>query len=243
MMWFHLRQFMSVPYFLQIMVVTTVVSAMTQFVAYQAWGSVDPARGWVRAGVIGLWTTATFSAGIVGFERYKGTLVYLVLAPIGSLRCVAAVVSAAASFGLLAFPLAWATWAALAGSMHFAPVDVPRLLGGVVLLWLGAVAISFVVAAVFILTPNAIAYEELLLVPVFFTSGVLFTSAAPPGWLAAIGRLLPLSTPIDVLFGRAVPAMDLTVWLVVLLAWLGLARMLGRHALVHATKAGTVEVI
>lgn len=104
--WFHVRQFMSVPYFIQLMIVTTVTTTLVQYLAARAWGGISPTQGWVRGGVIGLWTTTTCAAGIIGFERYKGTLVHLVMARIGALRSLATVVCSAASVGVLSLPLA-----------------------------------------------------------------------------------------------------------------------------------------
>ena len=51
-------------------------------------------------------------------------------------------------------------------------------------------------------TPNAIAYEELLLVPVFLASGVLFTESSAPAWLDALGTLIPIQAPVKVLLGQ-----------------------------------------
>ena len=116
---FHVRQFVSVPYFIQLMVMTTTSTTLVQFLAASAWGGITPTQGWVRGGVVGMWTTTTCAAGIIGFERYKGTLVHLVMAPVGALRSLAAVVCAAASFGLVAFPVAWCTWALLSTSVSF----------------------------------------------------------------------------------------------------------------------------
>jgi multidrug ABC transporter, permease protein len=60
-----------------------------------------------------MWTTTTCVAGIVGFERYKGTLVHLILAPIGALWALTTLVASAAFFGVAALPLSWVTWAVL----------------------------------------------------------------------------------------------------------------------------------
>ena len=87
---FHIRQFVSVPYFVQVMAVTAAITALVQYLAVRAWGAVTPAQGWTRAGVIGLWSTATCAAGVIGFERHKGTLVHLVMAPVGALRSLRA---------------------------------------------------------------------------------------------------------------------------------------------------------
>lgn len=239
---FLLRQFMSVPYFILVMVMTTVATTLVQFLSFQAFGQISTTQGWMRAGIIGMWTTSTAAAGIIGFERHKGTLVYLVGAPIGAWRGLAAVVSSAASFGLAAFPVAWLTWALLSGTWDFTPWrwQLPLSIG---LLWVGCTSISFVIAALFVLTPNAISYEGLLLVPMFIASGVLFTTTSPPAWLAGVGALLPLSIPVSWLLEQNVSTESLVGWTVVLVGWLVVAGMAGRYALWRATKQGTLEII
>lgn len=239
---FHVRQFVSVPYFIQLMVTTTVATALVQFLSFRAFGDITATQGWLRAGIIGMWTTATCAAGIIGFERYKGTLIYLVSAPIGALRSLAAVVASAASFGLAAFPVAWGTWALCSGSFTFSAFTW-RLGCGVVLLWVGCVVASFLVAAIFVLTPNAISYEGLLLVPMFLASGILFTTTPMPDWLAHISTLLPLSMPTSLLFGQVVTWGDVAIWVVVVGVWLAVATCAGRAALRRATRSGTLEVM
>lgn len=243
---FHLRQFVSVPYFIQLMVITTVTTTLIQFLGSEAWDTLTPTQGWVRAGVIGCWTTTTTAAGIIGFERYKGTLPYLVLAPIGALRSLAAVVCSAASFGLAALPVAWLSWALLSLSVSFTPLSpavLGQLVAGTLMLEVACVVLALVIAALFVLTPNAITYEELLLVPVMIASGLLSTASALPTWLHVTSTLLPLRLPFEVLMGAPVSAAQLGVWLAVVLAWLGVAALAGRRALIKATQLGTLEVI
>lgn len=239
---FHVRQFVSVPYFIQLMVTTTVATALVQFLGFRAFGDITETQGWLRAGIIGMWTTATCAAGIIGFERYKGTLIYLVSAPIGALRSLAAVVASAASFGLAAFPVAWVTWALCSGSFSFS-VFSWHLVFGVILLWVGCVVASFLVAAVFVLTPNAISYEGLLLVPMFLASGILFTTTPMPDWLAHVSTLVPLSMPTSLLFGQAVTWSEVAIWVAVVCVWLVGAGCAGRAALRRATRSGTLEVM
>ena len=118
-----------------------------------------------------------------------------------------------------------------------------RLALGAVMLLVGCLALSLVIAAMFVLTPNAIQYEGLLLVPVFVASGIVFTSTTPPVWLATVSRFLPLSVPFELLLGRVTSVAALVGWLVCAAAWLGLAAVLGRRALRLATRAGTLEVV
>ena len=118
-----------------------------------------------------------------------------------------------------------------------------RLAAGALMLLVGCLALSLVIAALFVLTPNAIQYEGLLLVPVLVVSGIVFTSTTPPAWLAVVSRFLPLSVPFELLLGRVMSAVALGAWLVCTAAWLGLAAFLGRRALRLATRTGTLEVV
>lgn len=243
--WFFLRQFLSVPYFIQLMAMTTIATTIMHYAAYSAWGSLTPTQGWVRGGVIGMWTVATTAAGIVGFERFKGTLVSLVLAPIGALRVLAALVASAALAGLASFPLAWLTWAVASWSVDFTGGGVSewvRLGAGALLLFLGCLSLSLFIAALFVLTPHAIAYEELLLVPVFIASGILSTSSRP-GWIDAVSRLLPLRVPFDLMWGAPVAWGGLVTWAGVCALWFLLAWAAGSRALRLATRSGTLEVM
>ncbi|MFI5504943.1 antibiotic transport system permease [Corynebacterium kutscheri] len=176
LMAFHVRQFAAVAYFARLMVFTTIATTIVQWLAVTAWGDSSPEQGWVRGGIIGMWTTATCAAGIIGFERFKGTLVYLIAAPIGALRALVAPVVAASSFGLLAFPVSWLTWVICSHSVPGLPADttVITFVLAVLMLYLGCVALTITIAALFVLTPNAISYEGLLVVPIFLLSGVLF---------------------------------------------------------------------
>jgi ABC-2 type transport system permease protein len=249
MTWFQIRQYISVPYFIQMMAFSTAGVTLLQVLAYHAWGG-DPRTMWMRAGIIGVWTTSTSAAGILGFERYKGTLVHLVSARINPLRALAAVVSAAATFGLAAIPLAWAIWSLATWSTGGLGVmsvgGLLRGMFGIILLWVSCLSITFVVAALFVLTPNAIAYEELLLQPVLVLSGILFTQQRPPAIVEWFEYLIPLAFPARVLLtgvhGTAL-VFDVVWALGVCAIWFAAAGFAGRSVLVRVRKTATLEVI
>lgn len=105
------------------------------------------------------------------------------------------------------------------------------------------------IAGFFVATPNAIAYEELLLVPVFVASGVLFTESSAPAWLDALGTLIPIQTPVKVLLGQ-MPVNSFGDFLGVVVQtcavtalWMLAAYLLGRRALRAATAHGTLGAI
>lgn len=246
---FHIVELIKVPFFPTLMIISTITSLSVQALALYAWGG-DPWISWVRSGIIGLWTTTTVSAGILGFERFKGTLVHLVNARIHPFAPLTAVVSAAATFGLFSFFVAWIGWGALwmfsSVGWGAPPISMGVFFVTILLLWIACLAVSFVVACVFILSPNAIVYEELLLVPVFIFSGLVFTTSQPPLFISYVGKLIPISSPSSVLLGLVPEGMIIVKLLegvAVSIVWFIAAMYLGSVGLKKARVAGTLEVI
>lgn len=154
LMSFSLRQFLTVPYFLQLLLLSTFGATALQALAAGAW-PVDATLAWTRAGIIGTWNMCIVAAGILNFERYRGTFVYLLNGAVNPLRALTAVVSTASIFGLAALPLAWAFWALCTFSVDFtdfAQVGA-RYLVGLPLLWISCLAVTFVIAGFFVATP------------------------------------------------------------------------------------------
>lgn len=254
LMGFSLRQFLTVPYFIQLLISTVLGSVIIQALAVHAAAqssagqTVDPTLAWTRAGIVGMWSVCIVSAGIINFERFRGTLVYLCSGSISPLRVLAAIVSSASIVGLAALPLAWLTWALATLNLQVTDFSElwPRYVLGVPLLWVACLSVTFMIAVFFVATPNAIAYEELLLVPVFILSGVLFTMVEAPAWLDAAGVLIPLQAPVHLLLGRTAittPAdalLPLVQTLIVSFIWAACAFLFARKALASARRRGTL---
>ena len=195
-----------------------------------------------------MWSVCIVSAGIINFERFRGTLVYLCSGSISPVRVLAAIVSSASIVGLAALPLSWAVWALVTLNPQVTDFSIlwPRYVLGVPLLWLACLSITCMIAVFFVATPNAIAYEELLLVPVFILSGVLFTTIEAPAWLDAVGTLIPLQAPVHLLLGRTAittPAdalLPVIQTLVVSFIWALCAFLFARKALASARRRGTL---
>ena len=85
LMSFSLRQFLTVPYFLQLLLLSTFGATALQALAAGAW-PVDATLAWTRAGIIGTWNMCIVAAGILNFERYRGTFVYLLNGAVNPLR-------------------------------------------------------------------------------------------------------------------------------------------------------------
>ena len=254
LMGFSLRQFLTVPYFIQLLISTVLGSVILQALAVHAAAqssaghSVDPTLAWTRAGIVGMWSVCIVSAGIINFERFRGTLVYLCSGSISPVRVLAAIVSSASIVGMAALPLSWLIWALVTLNPQVTDFSAlwPRYVLGVPLLWLACLSVTFMIAVFFVATPNAIAYEELLLVPVFILSGVLFTTIEAPAWLDAAGVLIPLQAPVHLLLGRTAittPAdalLPVIQTLVVSFIWALCAFLFARKALASARRRGTL---
>lgn len=244
MLWFHIRQFGRTGYFVQLLLTSTLSVLALQLLAASGSGADASPLTWLRAGMVGTWSVCTVAAGMIGFQRFQGTLVHLVMTPRSPVRTLLPLVGSAASFGLLAFPIA-AAGAALAG--HRPVVSSwPALVLGVIVFWLACLAISSVVAAVFVLTPDALTYEGLLAVPLVLLSGVFGLPTGTPGVLVALTHVLPTTPAVSVLtsadsFRSAVP--DLLLGLGVTAVWLVIARGLVGGATRRALVDGTLEVV
>ena len=178
--WFHIEEFSSTPYFAQLMVMGTLSTCLVQRLGVAAWHT-DPVIAMLRSFAIAMWMSCTAAAGIIGFERRKGTLVYLLASPTHPMLAIASLVLPVASFGMLSFPLSVLIWIVPGrSSVTWAQVgsSLPLLLIGLFMVWLASVSITLVIALLFVLTPNATVYEDLLLVPLMVVSGVFVLPGA-----------------------------------------------------------------
>ena len=184
MLWFHTRLFARNSFFSQLMFTSTLSILAMQLLAAHGNGAPAGEPLWLRAGMVGTWSVSTVAAGMIGFQRFQGTLAHLVFTPGPASRTMLPLVGAAATFGLLAFPLA----ALVASLFGYTPSTRAWavLLVGILTFWLACLSISMVVAAVFVLTPNAITYEGLLAVPLVLLSGVFGFPAGLPSGVTAL---------------------------------------------------------
>ena len=244
MLWFHLRLFGRNSYFAQLLVTSTLSILALQLLAAQSNGAPQSAPIWLRAGMVGTWSVCTVAAGMIGFQRFQGTLVHLLMTPRSPARILLPLVASAATFGLLAFPLA-ALGASLFG---FGPSarSWAVLIVGIFVFWLGCLAMSALVSALFVLTPNAITYEGLLMVPLILLSGVFGIPSGMPSGITALTYFLPTTPAVRVLLeqpGGTELGGLLLGCLVLSAVWFVLARWALTNAVRRASVTGTLEVV
>jgi len=251
MLWFHVRQFAQNGYFVQLLITSTLSIVILQALAARnpavAAGGANPAvgLGWLRAGMLGTWTVCAVSSGMLGYQRFQGTLVYLVRAPYHPMRVLVPVLGAASVFGLLALPL---------GALGSVMLGQPVIHGGIVVtliaglvFWIACLSISTFIGMIFVLTPNAMTYEGLLSIPLVLVSGVFGTPSFLPDTVIAIARILPTRSAVELL-NQISAGGGLNLWLlveplVVSLLWLLAAAGAARVVTRRATQTGILEVV
>jgi len=250
MWWFHARNFARTGYFVQLLFTSTLGMVALQALAARASDAAGPGTdgyglGWLRAGMLGTWTMCSVATGMLGFQRFQGTLVHLMRTPHSAFRVLMPVVGAAATFGLLALPLALGFSWLLRQPITFGALG-PTLLA-VLVFWLACLSISAVIGMLFALTPNAIMYQELVIVPMVLVSGVFGTPAWLPSWLTTLARVLPTRSAVELL--QQVTAGHTVSWLLVAEAlggtvlWLVIAVWAAGLISRRATAAGSLEVV
>lgn len=246
MLVFHLRLFSKNSFFVQLLLTSTLSVLVLQVLVART-GDAPTELVWLRAGLVGTWTVCTVAAGMIGFQRFQGTLVHLVMTGRPTSATLFPVVGSAATFGLLAFPVA-AVGAAVLG-VPPAGVSWGRLLIGALVFWVACLAMTCVVAPLFVLTPDAIIYEGLLAVPLVLLSGVFGTPGGLPTALVTLTRLLPTTDAVQVVLGSAGSPSDdgylvaAAASLLVSALWFAAAGWLLRRAARRATVGATLEVV
>jgi ABC-2 type transport system permease protein len=252
MAWFHVTEFAGNGYFLQLLLTTTIGMVALQALAARAPEVVAAGSsaegyglGWLRAGMLGTWTVCAVSSGMLGFERYKGTLVHLVFTPHHALKVLLPVLASASVFGLLALPLAAISSWALRQHLQIGGL-LPTVLAALVF-WLASFSISALIGMLFVLTPHAITYEGLVGVPLVLVSGVFGTPAWLPDGIVTAARVLPTRSAVELLqvvsAGSPISPMLVAESVGASLLWLLLTGLAARVVVGRATRAGTLEVV
>lgn len=249
MSFFSLKQFMKVDYFVKLLIATTISAAIIQVLGSITFeNSVSPIN-YLRAALIGMWTTTTCAAGLSGFERARSTLCYLYIMSSNEYITIMCTVSSASLFGLFALPLAFVTYLIISffSGLLYLPVALSSLLSAIplfLLSWVSALTISLFVASIFVLTPNAISYEGLLLLPMLLISGIATPITVSPVLDSIICFFNPLYFPTNVLlYAKTVSSFSVVLYIMGLFLWLILAYLACKFAFKKARKDATLELM
>jgi ABC-2 type transport system permease protein len=142
------------------------------------------------AGMMGIWSSTLFgSGGLIQWQRWQGTLEYVIGVPTPLIFVVLPMTIATASIGLYSITttLLWG-WLLFDVPLHLAhPVWFAVALPAAVLS-LGLMGL--VLASTFILARNANSLSNLLEYPVWLVTGLLIGLSILPGWTQPISWIL-----------------------------------------------------
>ncbi len=191
--WFHLKLYATDQYFLWLTISSTISLFLVQYVLAYATHNLADTSLWLRSGIFGLWSSATTATGCIGFQRYQGTLPYILNNQLDDRVSLLALILPASCFGLLSFPISY--FLAIIFGVGHGNFDL-RMVGLIFLFWLSAYVMDVLIAVSFILTTNAIVYEELILIPLLLLSGLFGYPKGLTGILQLFQWLIPISAPM-----------------------------------------------
>jgi ABC-2 type transport system permease protein len=189
---FHGRQLLRVPFFLHQALTAPLVFEWLRAIGLEGAGAAIQGDLWLLAGIAGMWSTTTLAVGIIGFQRFQGTLEHLAMSVLRPGAVFGSLAVSAMLIGLPGFPLAFAAQAFTSGNPSIRWSDALVVAGAA----LACAASSSVLAAVFVLFRSATVFEPLVLTPVWLVTGVVLPLSALPAWLVPVALVHPLTSTV-----------------------------------------------
>jgi ABC-2 type transport system permease protein len=184
------------------------------------------------AGVMGIWSSTLFgSGGAIQWQRWQGTLEYLIAVPPPLLLVIVPLTLATATIGIysLTATLLW-------GKLFFdVPLNVSDPIAFVIALpvtVLGLGLLGLVLASTFIMYRNANALSNLLEYPVWLITGLLVSLSLLPGWVGPISWVLAPTWGVNALREAAIagsPWAEIGMCLVLSAVYLVIGHFTLRH--------------
>ena len=240
---FHMRSLLSTAFFLQTALATPLSFALLRIVADQ--GHAGPTV-WFDAAVAGLWATTTLATGIIGFQRFQGVLQYLAVGVYPAWAVFLPVVIAASLIGLVGLPIAVLTTLPFRGGTGMVgSSSLAAQTAGYLLALIACCASAALLSCAVVLSRHAIAFESLIMIPVWLLCGIVAPSVDLPAPLRLIAHLHPLTFAVDVARQPALdPAMlvEAAGCLALSAAYAAAAAFGLREALRRARQEGTLDL-
>jgi ABC-2 type transport system permease protein len=152
--------------------------------------------------------TAVFSAGSIVWDREFGFLREMLVAPVSRTaivigKCLGGATTATAQ-GVVVLALAGPV------GVPYDPLLMLKLLGMMALLAFTLTAFGVMMAARIATFQGFMGLTQMLLMPLFFTSGAMFPLSGLPAWLAWVTRLNPLTYAVDPIRRTVFDHLDIT---------------------------------
>ncbi|WP_405719007.1 ABC transporter permease [Streptomyces sp. NBC_01537] len=152
--------------------------------------------------------TAVFSAGSIVWDREFGFLREMLVAPVSRTaivigKCLGGATTATAQ-GVVVLALAGPV------GVPYDPLLMLKLLGMMALLAFTLTAFGVMMAARIATFQGFMGLTQMLLMPLFFTSGAMFPLSGLPAWLTWVTRLNPLTYAVDPIRRTVFDHLDIT---------------------------------
>lgn len=235
---FHARQLLRVPFFLQQALAAPLAFEVLRTLGLAGAGAAVPGNLWFLAGTAGMWSTTTLAVGIIGFQRFQGTLEHLAMSTLPPGVVFGSLASSAALIGVIGYPLSFVAQLVTGGQPEVAASDIV----GAVVATIACAASASLLAALFVLIRAATVFEPLVLTPVWLLTGVAVPLTAFPSWTTSFATLHPLTSAVQVADQRTLggAAVMVLVSLGVSTLWVIIAAVAARAALRRARVVGSL---
>lgn len=237
--WFQFKLYVSNQYFFWLTITSTVSIFILQYTISYANHGLNDSIVWIRSAVFGLWASCTTAAGSIGYQRFQGTLPYIINTRYDERGSLVALLLPASSYGLLAFPISFSL--AKVFSVSIGKIDFKFILM-VILLWVAAATMDILIAAFFTLTPNALVYEALINIPILLLAGVFGNEKFSLALMNISQYFLPLTIPIKVLLYPN-SSINILAYIVSLILWILLILIMVTRINDLARKKGSLKII
>ncbi|KAE9560603.1 multidrug ABC transporter permease [Companilactobacillus bobalius] len=236
---FHLKIYASNQYFLWLTISSTISLFLLQFIVAYATKQLNDTSLWIRSGIFGLWSSATTSAGCIGFQRFQGLLEAFQEIIQYHHPSFLYLPFKASSFGLLSFPVSYLLAVLLGVSHSNVSMRLVLLVGT---LWLAASLMDFLIAGLFLLTTNAIVYEELITIPLLLLSGLFSSAPILKPILIPFQWIIPIASPIHALL-NSTSEFNFLGFILSCVLWGVVTWILTKYLLILSKRTGNVRLM
>jgi ABC-2 type transport system permease protein len=202
---FYLKTLTLSGFFIIVSIISPVIFASIAYFMFEA-GARPGSLLFVAigAGMMGIWSAVLFgSGGAIQWQRWQGTLEYLIAVPPAFIWVILPLTIATATVGLysLTSTLLW-------GWLFFdVPLELAHPAWFIVSLPVAVLALGLlglVLASTFVLYRNANALSNLLEYPVWLVTGLLVSLSLLPGWVGPISWALAPTWGVNALREAAI---------------------------------------
>lgn len=193
----QIKLFSRSPFFISLALLTPIVYVTISLLMASTKNSFDTIHLVFGAGLLGTWSVTLYGAGeSLYMQRFTGTLQLLLGSPKSFFGPVLGFSLASATLGLYSIAAVW-FWGVLIFNVQMGNANVLGLIVNLIISLFALTSIGVVLASLYVLTRQAMTISNVMEYPIWILSGMLFPVSYLWGWLAWLGKLLPLGWAVD----------------------------------------------